>query len=198
MTAPALPKDDGGELRRSFTSAKLNILDCISMDPRRTPTEFLVAFRLAQHANGETGAIFPSQQTIAEQIGKPVRTVRAAIAGLKRKGWLVVRKGGFNKPNYYQFDDRHVNAILDRATTLADARREEREAKRLTARRQPVATHIDLTGNYLPVPVGNQMPPVSGNQMPPNTLRGTPEGEHLKDSSSGEEGNAYARAANGW
>ncbi len=49
---------------KTFTSSKLDLLDAMSMDPRVTDGEFRTAFRLAQHANAETGAIFPSQERL--------------------------------------------------------------------------------------------------------------------------------------
>ncbi|WP_353646418.1 helix-turn-helix domain-containing protein [Mesorhizobium sp. WSM2239] len=39
--------------------------------------EFRVAYRLVQHANSEGGAIFPSQERLADQTGTKVRIVRA-------------------------------------------------------------------------------------------------------------------------
>lgn len=174
-----MPSDDAGERRRSFAGAKFDLLDCLSQDPRLTHLEFRVAFRLIQHANGETGAMFPAQQTIAEQIGIQARAVRNAIAGLKNKGWLLSRRGGYNRPNFYAFDDRHANAILDRAASMADARREDRAARKLGTRRQKYAGQLSVTGKIMPVPTGISVPIRTGMELPPNTLRGTPEEEHL-------------------
>ena len=58
--------DRDGE-NRTFTSWKLDLLDAMSMDPRVTASEFRVAYRLMQHANSETLAIFHPR------IASPVR-----------------------------------------------------------------------------------------------------------------------------
>lgn len=115
-----------GTSNQSFTKWKLDLLDAMSMDPRLTSTEFRVAYRLLQHANAETRAIFPSQDRIASQIGSKERAVRAAIAGLVAKGWLTVSRRNRRLPNMYRFETGHVNAILDRQISLNEARKEER------------------------------------------------------------------------
>ena len=153
---------------KSFTSSKLDILDAISMDPRITPGEFRVAYRLAQHANSKTGAIFPSQDRLASQTGMKERSVRACIAGLVHKGWLKKSRPNRRGTNFYRFDAQHINAILDRQIMLDDARREERATKALPHDRHPNDGQKRLTGTTMPV--------VTGIQMPPNTSR-----EHLED-----------------
>jgi hypothetical protein len=181
--ALAIPADQSGEDRqRSFASAKFDLLDCISMDPRVTHSEFRVAFRLTQHANGETGAIFPSQERLADQTGMKVRTVRACIAGLIRKGWLHVFRPNRRTPNLYRFDSRHINAILDRQLTMDDARKEERMSRSVRVERHPDDGQTKLTGITQPL--------VSGIQMTPNTLT-----EHLKNSLGTEEGDYSLPAA---
>lgn len=119
----------GADDNATFTSQKLDLLDAISMDPRVTAGEFRVAFRLLQHANSETGAIFPSQDRLASQIGMKERTVRACIDGLVRKGWLHKERPNRRVPNFYRFDTTHINQVLDRQAMLNDARREERIAR---------------------------------------------------------------------
>lgn len=178
---PLKPKPDVDlkERRRSFASAKFDLLDWMSQDPRLTHLEFRVGVRLLQHANGETGAIFPSQQAIAEQIGVQARSVRSAIAGLKKKGWILTRRNGFNRPNSYAFDDRHANDILDRVATMADARREERETRALKTKRQDFAYHPPVTGKIPSLQSGMDLPLVTGRNLPPNTLKVTPAAEHL-------------------
>ena len=187
MTLPAKKRDaDAGEHRKAFTSAKLDILDCISMDRRVTAAEFRVAFRLAQHANGENGAIFPSQDRIADQTGMKARTVRACIAGLIKKGWLHVIRPNKRVPNLYRFDGRHMNEILDRQASMDEYRKDERAARAKPFERQQDDGQTKLSGSSLPI--------VSGSRMPPNTLR-----EHLKNSlGSEEEEISYARQSNGW
>ena len=115
-----------GRSNQAFATWKFELLDAISMDPRVTSTQFRVAFRLVQHANAETLAIFPSQERIASQIGITERAVRAAVAGLVAKGWLMVCRLNRRLPNSYRFDTRNVNAILDRQISLDEARKEER------------------------------------------------------------------------
>lgn len=161
------PKATDENQPKSFTSDKLDVLDCISMDPRVTPAEFRVAFRLMQHANGENGAIFPAQDRIADQTGMKLRTVRACIAGLVDKGWLNVIRPNKRLPNLYRFKIDHMNAILDRQTTMGEYRKEERAAKKRRFDRHSDAAHNVLTGSRMTL--------VSGSQMTPNTLSVTPE-----------------------
>ncbi|TIM30030.1 MAG: helix-turn-helix domain-containing protein [Mesorhizobium sp.] len=117
------------ELIREHTRTKFELLDAISMDPRVTAGEFRVAYRLAQHANAETGAIFPSQDRLASQVGMKERSVRACIASLVSKGWLRKRRPNRRTSNSYSFDTTHINAILDRQITLNEARKEERKTR---------------------------------------------------------------------
>lgn len=141
------------------------------MDPRISDGEFRTAFRLAQHANAETGAIFPSQERLADQMGKKERTVRACIAGLASKGWLAIWRPNKRAPNSYRFDAQHVNAILDRQLMLNEARAEARKAiEPVSDDRQKSAAQTNLTGRNQPL--------VTGRNLPLNTLR-----EHLKEGS---------------
>jgi len=158
---------------KTFTSAKLDILDAISMDPRVTNGEFRIAYRLAQHANSKTGAIFPSQDRLASQTGMTIRGVRNCIAGLIKKGWLRARRPNRRLSNFYEFDGRHVNPILDRQIMLDDVRREERAAKAIPHDRHSRDGQKRLTGMTMPL--------VTGIQMPPNTSS-----KHLKEISSEE------------
>ena len=121
--------DDAAIVVRGFTSHKLDLLDAISMDRRVTASEFRVAYRLMQHANAETGAIFPSQDRLASQIGMRERSVRACIAGLVAKGWLLRWRPNRRTSNMYKFDGRHANEVLDRQITLNEIRKEERIAR---------------------------------------------------------------------
>lgn len=118
-----------GTSNKSFASWKFDLVDAISMDPRVTSTEFRVAYRLLQHANAATMAIFPSQDRIASQIGIKERTVRAAVRGLAAKGWLTVSRRNRRLPNLYRFETRNVNAILDRQISLDEARNDERASR---------------------------------------------------------------------
>jgi hypothetical protein len=117
------------ETVQKHTSEKLDLLDAISMDPRVTAGEFRVAYRLMQHANAATGAIFPSQDRLASQIGMRERSVRSCIAGLVAKGWLNKCRPNRRSSNMYRFDSKHTNAILDRQIALNEARKEERVSR---------------------------------------------------------------------
>ncbi|UVK50955.1 helix-turn-helix domain-containing protein [Mesorhizobium sp. AR02] len=107
----------------------MDLLDAISMDRRVTAGEFRVAFRLLQHANAETGAIFPSQDRLGSQIGMKERSVRACIAGLVHHGWLRKWRPNRRTANSYSFESKHINAVLDRQISLNEARREERKTR---------------------------------------------------------------------
>ncbi|MDG4898055.1 helix-turn-helix domain-containing protein [Mesorhizobium sp. WSM4976] len=167
-----MAKPDGSN--RTFASQKFELLDAISMDPRVTASEFRVAFRLMQHANAETGAIFPSQDRLASQIGMKERTVRFCIKELVGKGWLKSSRPNRRIANFYQFETKHMNAILDRQIMLNEARKEERVTRSKPRRERQL--HAGQTAVS-----GNRMPVVSGNYMPVNTLS-----KHLKNLGSEE------------
>lgn len=186
------------DVTASFTSEKFDVLDAISMDPRVTSSEFRVAYRLIQHANAETGAIFPSQERIASQVGLAEETVRKCIAGLARKEWMEVLRPNKRLPNMYRFSRKHVNAILDRQAMLNETRKEERKLRAVPAQgttspgaksqkavekcdRDLDTAHDALTGTTIPV--------VTGTEIPVNTLR-----QHLNKSGIEKGSPEYAYA----
>jgi DNA-binding transcriptional regulator YhcF (GntR family) len=86
-----------GEAGKSYTilanalikhSGKLNITD----------SEFRLIVCLSMFHNMQNGRINPSQETLAEMMGKNVRNVRRAISSLEDKGYLKTEgKGGISK-----------------------------------------------------------------------------------------------------
>jgi hypothetical protein len=155
-------------------------MNALSLDCRVTASEFRLAFRLLQHANSVTRAIFPSQELLAIEMGVRPRQVRACLSGLIRKGW--VKKTRYNRQlsNSYEFLEQHVSAVLDRQQSLKESLDEERQARWSERSKSP--SHNRLSGIGVPVATGHREPLPTGAPHPPNTsgdhLNGSPE-EHL-------------------
>lgn len=182
----------------SFTSRKLDVLDAMAMDPRLSPAEFRVAYLIVQHANAKTGAMFPSQERLAIQMGVRTRWVRHCIDGVVEKGWLTKHRPNRQRPNSYTINTQHMNAILDRITSLLDAMN---EAKGFRSERHDNVTQKNLTGTIMPLQTGTIGPLQSGTIGPLNTLtehrKGTPEEERAQDGEPRDSQYAAIRARAG-
>jgi len=108
---------------RGFTAWKLDLLDRMSTDRRLSATDFRVAYRLLSYMNAESGACFPKQETIADDVGVTDRTIRHSLVNLRACGWLKIEErqlpNGRGKSNFYLFEDATVgNAVpVNGATT---------------------------------------------------------------------------------
>lgn len=169
-------KREAKEKLSTFTSAKLDWLDAVSIDPRVSTLEFRVAFIIAQHVNSETGKCCPSQETIATFIGKSDRAVREAVKRLEHFGWIIRRKRG--QGTQYDPAMTHVNAMLDRRIMLRDALREEREHRKHTS---AIGFQHRKQGS------GQHRKPGSAEHL----------SEHLRDSSIEGRGNSYRAMKDG-
>jgi DNA-binding MarR family transcriptional regulator len=89
-----------------------------------------VAVALLSHANAETGAIYPSQEVLAVEIGVSVPTVKRAIRALIDKGWLRVERKNRHVQNRYEFLTDHFEAIEDIHREVRDVRSARREGSR--------------------------------------------------------------------
>lgn len=162
---PVEGSPDDAEQLKTFTGWKLDLLDCMSIDPRLNDFDFRLAFTIMQFMNGKTGRCHPAQDTLAELLNVDERTVRNGLGRLRDAGWLAwIRKG---RVNWYNFDTRHMNAMMDRRIAIDDARR-ERKAITVTGKQVPVLPWN--SGKQVPVLTGNHVPVVTGKQVPPNTL----------------------------
>ncbi|WP_106795300.1 helix-turn-helix domain-containing protein [Rhizobium sp. H4] len=114
---------------KKFAAWKLDLLDRMSADPRLSPTDFRVAFRLLHYMDAATGDCFPAQQTIIADTGLGERAVRYALTSLCACGWLKIERTGSRRrgraQNHYCFpgrDYRHADAGKEAATTGTPAR----------------------------------------------------------------------------
>lgn len=154
---------------KTFTSRKLDLLDALSMDPEVKPNEFRVAFRLVQHANSESFAIFPSQDRIALQLGIDTRSVRRCLDGLVLKGWLRRERPNRQMSNNYTFCEEKVDAMGDRLRWLA-------EEARLRSERANRSSQKSSDRAQMSTPDRAVLSSLDRTVLPPKHLKGTPKG----------------------
>lgn len=107
---------------KTFTTRKLEWLTCMAADLR--PWAFQIMFWLSTHINEKTETAYPSEETLADFSGSPIRTVRRALKQARDRGWLKCQRRP-NASNVY-------TPLFDRVPeTLAQikAKREKRRAK---------------------------------------------------------------------
>lgn len=161
---------------RNPTSEKLDYLNALSIDPDIKPSAFLVAFVLMSFKNGETGLCCPALETVAELVNLSERQVENCLKELRTNGWLRWERGNRQKTNHYEFLMDNVGHMLDRRTSIDDARRERRkkrsDAKQASPQKRP-------NGNPLLVATRSQLPVATRTEVPTNTSvehrKGTPE-----------------------
>lgn len=86
----------------SFTKEKLDWLDKIAANPDVGAPAFRVAYLIAGYLNRESGLAWPGENTLAKRLGVTGRAVRRAIAELKQRGHLSVRRGGPGQTSRFQ------------------------------------------------------------------------------------------------
>lgn len=89
--------------RRPFREVKLQWLQLLSCDAKLSDTARSVAlYIVTTHINGHTEKAWPSYQTIANAMGKSVKTIQRAIHDLELGGWFdVVRGNGVGRSTRY-------------------------------------------------------------------------------------------------
>jgi hypothetical protein len=116
------------ESNRTFTSLKLDWLRCLAFDRRVGPLAFEVGFCIIQHANARTGRTWRiSDETIADEIGCPARSVYRARSGLRAAGWLAWTRT--RNANIYKICFGNVERVLDLMTAARDARKERQKMR---------------------------------------------------------------------
>lgn len=71
---------------------RMDWVDEMALDSELSPTAFRVACVIGTFFNSRSGDTFVSCETVAERMGKSVRTVWAAIDELERAGYLAVER----------------------------------------------------------------------------------------------------------
>lgn len=80
--------------RRPFREVKLQWLEQLSCDAVLSDSAKCVALHIiTRYVNGHTEEAWPSYQTIADAIGKSVKTIQRAIHDLELGGWFDVVRG---------------------------------------------------------------------------------------------------------
>jgi predicted transcriptional regulator len=97
---------------KTWTSAKMNWLECIAFDRDLKPVDFKVAFVIVQHTNAKTGECYPSEQTIAYKCNLSIRHIRRSLERLCTAKWIT-RKRRPNTSTVYTPLYNNVNRILD-------------------------------------------------------------------------------------
>ena len=149
---------------KSFTSWKLDLLDCIHADPRLKPADKSVAYSIAQHLNAGRRQAFVGAETISDKTCVGVRQVRRAVKRLKETGWLETRKT--RTANMYKFSEKNMNMMLDRLVVFKDARNAKRNKSRAIQARTQVSQHS--------AHAVTQESPQARTRVSPIHLRGTP------------------------
>lgn len=106
--------------RRPFREVKLQWLEQLSCDAKLNDNAKCVALHIiTRYINGHTEEAWPSYQTIAEAIGKSVKTIQRAIHDLELGGWLdVVRGNGSRVSTRYRPSEASIlNACEAREKT---------------------------------------------------------------------------------
>jgi hypothetical protein len=122
-------------------------------DRRLKPSDFRVAFVIAQHINGKTGKAFPSRDEIADKAATSVETVKRTIRLLQETGWLTIRRNrtydpktrGWKTRNSYWLRYENVQTIFD---TINASRLGRRYGKRVTHDPRKRVTNDPLTPSY--------------------------------------------------
>jgi DNA-binding MarR family transcriptional regulator len=165
------------EIQKSFTSKKMDIINCMMIDPRISPSQFKVAVCLIQHASANSGAIFPSQERLSVLLNMSLSVVKRNITDLVKSGWLSKRRQNRQHSNSYAFSTKHLDAMLDRRESLEETMREQRRLA--NSDRSKTTPQEFLTGQKRHFPRGQKRHFPTGHLCPPNTLRehrkGTPE-----------------------
>jgi len=130
---------------------KWRLLGRMMADRALAPTAKEVGFVLLDHHNAETGRCDPSQRRIAKRLGVSDRSVGAAIAALKERGYFAHQRRGF-RTNRYQ-------PILSAAPSGGTHDRQKSADQTAGANRQSAADQqrrnrqvsADLIGSPLPM-----------------------------------------------
>ncbi|MBR0937294.1 helix-turn-helix domain-containing protein [Bradyrhizobium jicamae] len=152
---PSPNSQAAGEAKRS-TADQFAWLRQVALDPVLPAAAPRVAIALTGYFNREHGGwAWPSQQTLADELGLHERTVRTALSAMVERGHLLAKRRGREETNLYHLALK--NSDSDRKKTSAHTE--------------------EVTGNNLPVMTGKIVQSdrknrvkVTGRKLPPNPL----------------------------
>ena len=115
-----MPKPKTGFARRA------EFFDRIAADPNLSRAAIVVAWRLINHINDETGECFPSLERLAGQLHIHTRTVRRGVDHLVTAGWFTKARRGrggtayfANYANRAELSEKPDNAVKKNRTELS-------------------------------------------------------------------------------
>ncbi len=93
----------GGMSARPKTAfaPRAEFYDCIVSDPGLSRAAIVVAWRLVNHINDETGECFPSVERLSGHLDINERTVRRGVDQLVAAGWFTKKRRGRGGTHYY-------------------------------------------------------------------------------------------------
>jgi hypothetical protein len=147
----------------SFTGAKMDWMTAAAYDRRLKPSDFRVAFVIAQHINEKTGKAYPSRETIADRAGTSVPTVKRAVKVLLETRWLTIKRKRtydaktktWKTRNFYWLRSDNVQIMFD---AMAASRLGRRHIKGITGDPSKRITHDPLTPSDKHLQKGRSLP----------------------------------------
>jgi hypothetical protein len=176
---------------QSWTSRKLDFLNCVAFDWLVTPYMFEIAFCIAQHVNEKTGRTLKlCDATIAEKTGGSPRNVYPARMKLRKLGWIDWKRT--QNANIYKIKFDKVERTLDEMTRARDHRNERRKNGRLNGNPKYASQRNANPPQYAPQrnPNPPQYAPQRNGQYAPQRNR------HLSDTPKEEEDFQQERSIN--
>ncbi len=152
-------------MMRGFAAWKFDLLDRMSTDRRLSATDFRVAYRLLSYMNAETGACFPKQEAIADDVGVTDRTIRLSLVNLRACGWLRIEErqlpNGRGRSNFYLFENGTTgNGVPVNGATTGNS---PRDFRKKDSSAPPIYEHVN--GN---TKGGKRAAPERGTRLPEN------------------------------
>jgi hypothetical protein len=112
----------------TFTSRKLDWLNCAAYDRRLEASDIRVALVIAKFINAKTGIARVSDEVIADEAGGiSARNVRRSRQRLLDARWVTWKRT--QKANIYALRFDNIESILDVITLSRDQRKERRAAQ---------------------------------------------------------------------
>lgn len=200
-------------LQANFVKMKAQLQTWIRQDrdSRMNPTAKLIAAHMLERVNFKTGRCYPSNQSVADDLGKSVRTVERTIPLIVDAGWMSRTRIRRNMPYVYQFhapewkvkliDEEVIARREHRSAARADRYRsfQEGEANR---RRQRARDPTEMAGQpqFDPTIMAAPDPTVVAGkheERTPERKLGSEQGDNSTGRDSTSEPNAYERKSRG-
>ncbi len=166
-------RDSASASSKSWTSLKLDLLQCLSADPRVGHRDFRIAERILRQVSEDKGTAYISDATICDEVTKVDRFALNDFRKLMVSiGWIEVLPRKRRKhATTYRFLTKNINPLLDVILVKREARKAAREDGQITPRKRKV--DVVNAPRQKKVDVVNAPRPDVVN-APPLHLRGSP------------------------